>query len=555
MEFDFTGNGLKGKERRLQRFFEILPGATSWCILLGMIILAFFMPIAAAVIIIAFYLYWLVRLLYTTVFLVISYFRLSLEKKSDWMARIRGLDDMDNYIRKLEETPPEGGLRKRLSAFIHLKTMKEIKSKHLRMPPSESIYHLVIIPIAKETREVVEPGIRSLAEGTFPPARILPVLAVEERASGEVKEGARGIVNEYRDRFKDMFIVEHPDGIPGEARVKGANAAFAAKKAAEDLSGKGIDTGNVIVSCFDSDTVVPPGYFAGLTYYYMTCPERERASFQPVPVYNNNIWEAPGITRVLETGSSFFQLIEATNPEKLVTFSSHSMSFKALVDVGYWPVDMISDDSAIFWKAFVHYDGKYRVIPMYTTLSMDAVVADNWWQTVVNVYKQKRRWAWGVENFPIVMRAFLRNKKIPVINKVKYAFKLFEGHTAWATWAFLLTIIGWLPAIFAGREFSHSVLYYSAPRITGIIFKLASVSLITSIVLSLRLLPKSGVKYPVMRKIGFALQWLLVPLTLVFLGAMPALDAQTRLMSARYMTFWVTDKSKFCKSKICPKGR
>ena len=49
-------------------------------------------------------------------------------------------------------------------------------------------------------------------------------------------------------------------------------------------------------------------FFAGLTYYYLTFPDRERASFQPVPVYNNNIWEAPGITRVLETGSSFFQL-------------------------------------------------------------------------------------------------------------------------------------------------------------------------------------------------------------------------------------------------------
>ena len=27
------------------------------------------------------------------------------------------------------------------------------------------------------------------------------------------------------------------------------------------------------------------------------------------------------------------------------------MSFTALVEIGYWPVDMISDDSAVFWKA------------------------------------------------------------------------------------------------------------------------------------------------------------------------------------------------------------
>jgi hypothetical protein len=263
-----------------------------------------------------------------------------------------------------------------------------------------------------------------------------------------------------------------------------------------------------------------------------------------VPVYNNNIWETPGITRVLEIGSSFFQLVEATNPEKLVTFSSHSMSFKALVEVGYWPVDMISDDSAIFWKSFIHYDGRYRVVPMYATLSMDAVVAQTRWKTLVNVYKQKRRWAWGVENFPIVMRAFLRDKNIPFFLKLKTGFKLFEGHISWTTWAFLLTIIGWLPAIFAGREFSHSVFYYSAPRITGTIFHLAAISLITSVILSLYLLPKKEVSHPVLKRIAFAFQWLLVPLTFIFLSAIPALDAQTRLMLGKYMTFWVTDKVK-----------
>jgi hypothetical protein len=34
----------------------------------------------------------------------------------------------------------------------------------------------------------------------------------------------------------------------------------------------------------------------------------------------------------------------------------------------------------------------------------------------------------------------------------------------------------------------------------------------------------------------------LVPVILLFLSALPALDAQTRLMSGRYMEFWVSDK-------------
>ena len=76
-------------------------------------------------------------------------------------------------------------------------------------------------------------------------------------------------------------------------------------------------------------------------------------------------------------GSSFSQLTQSTDPSALVTFSSHSMSFKALVEIDYWPVDMISDDSAIYWKAYIHYAGAYTVVPMLVTVSMDLAQDEN----------------------------------------------------------------------------------------------------------------------------------------------------------------------------------
>jgi hypothetical protein len=527
----------------LERCFEILPGATSWTILLGMCVLSFWKPVTAAVVVIAFDLYWLLRLFYMTLFLVVAYLRLSIERDTDWMARVRDVDAP--VTASIGNGAPPGQTsdwRPRLSSWLHHRMLKTLQQDRVRPLTSAQIHHLVIIPVAQETRDIVEFGVASLARQTFPAARILVVIALEERASEAIRSGVRDIQEQYEASFLDLLVIEHPDGQPGEARVKGANATHAAKAAARYLAGKRIAFEQVIVSCFDADTVVSSGYMACLTYHFLLCPHRSRASFQPIPVYHNNIWEVPGFARVLDTGSSFFQLIEATNPEKLVTFSSHSMSFKALVDVDYWPVDMISDDSAIFWKAFVHYDGAYRVVPMYITLSMDVVSAGTWWETVRNVYRQKRRWAWGVENFPIVMRAFLASRQIPWVKKLRHGYKLFEGHVAWATWAFLLLVIGWLPAIFAGREFSDSVLYYSAPRITGTIFNLASVALATTIVLSVLLLPRPRVTFSILKRLGLAIEWLLVPLSATFLSALPALDAQTRLMLGRSMEFWVADK-------------
>ncbi len=538
--FQFSRHGLTHSEKKLERFFEILPGLTSWSILIGLLSLSFFQPVTAALIIILFDFYWLLRLFYLTIFLMVAFLRLSLEEETDWLRRIQSIDELRQA--GTSDKAAVKGWKARISDMFFQKEIKKLTISKSMPPLSKDIHHLVIVPAFKETLEVLEPGVKSYAEGSFPAKRILIVLAVEERASEEVKKAAEDLRLKYQSVFFGFLVVIHPDGREGEARVKGANATYAAQQAQKYLEERRIPVENVIVSCFDADTVVSASYFACLTYCFMACPERARASFQPIPVYHNNIWEVPGFARILEMGASFFQLTEATHPDRLVTFSSHSMSFKALVDVNFWPIDMVSDDSAIFWKAFIHYEGDYRAIPMYVTLSMDVVDAGGWWQTCVNVYKQKRRWAWGVENFPIVMRGFLKSSKIPVFARIRHSFKLFEGHIAWSTWPFLLGIIGWLPVFFAGQEFSDSVLYYTAPRIASVIFNLASLSLLTTIILSLSLLPKKKIKHSFLRRFAHALEWLAIPVVAIFFSALPALDAQTRLMLGKYMEFWVTDK-------------
>ena len=541
MVFRYSAAGLSGRDRVLQRAFSVLPGLASWTILIGMVTLALWKPRLAAALVIAFNLYWLLRLLFMTMFLVLSYLRLDLERRTDWMARVRSADRRSDHLEELRRAARSADLRERLSAWFFRRALAGLPATD-SPPPSDAVRHLVIIPIMKETRSVIEPGLAILARQTFPADRMLVVLALEERAPDRVQADVRQLQEQYRGAFLDLLVIVHPDGLPGEARVKGANATYAAKAAAAKLEELGIPFDCVVASCFDADTVVDPQYFACLTAAFLLCPERTRASFQPIPVYHNNIWEVPAFARVLDIGSSFFQLVESTDSEQLVTFSSHSMSFDALVKTGYWPVDMISDDSAIFWKAFIHFDGRYRVVPLPVTVSMDVTGGGSWWNTIVNVYRQKRRWAWGVENFPIVMRAFLASSTIPLLARLRHGSKLFGNNVSWATWGFLLTFIGWLPALLVGREFSDSVLYYSAPRITTTIFCLASVSLLTTIVLSLYLLPKRPIRWPSLRRIGHALEWLCIPVISTVFSALPALDAQTRLMLGRTLQFRVSEK-------------
>ena len=79
--------------------------------------------------------------------------------------------------------------------------------------------------------------------------------------------------------------------------------------------------------------------------------------------------------------------------------------------------------------------------------------------------------------------------------------------------------------------------------LTGYI-QMAGMTLITSIIISVKLLPKRKMKFPWKDIIKHFLEWFMFPFVLVFFSALPALDAQTRLMFGRYMEFWVTDKKR-----------
>jgi hypothetical protein len=90
--------------------------------------------------------------------------------------------------------------------------------------------------------------------------------------------------------------------------------------------------------------------------------------------------------------------------------------------------------------------------------------------------------------------------------------------------------------------FNSTILAFNLPRATRIIMTFAMVGIVTSILISMSLLPPPPDKTPRRKRLYMVLQWLLMPVILIVFGAIPALDAQTRLMLGKYMGFWVTPK-------------
>ncbi len=500
LEINKSSDLKSSKERALFKFFEILPGTLSWATLASAFILSWLAPILVAIFIIIFDIYWLLRVSYLSFHQLASFRQMKKNLKTNWLEKLSNLPNWRN------------------------------------------IYHLVILPMYREDIEIVRATFQSLVDSEYPKEKMIVVLATEERAGPEIQELAKKIKEEFERKFFQFLITIHPQNILGEIAGKGSNQAWAIKEVKEKIINPlKIPYQNIIVSSFDIDTRPYPQYFACLTFHYLTTKNPLKSSYQPIPVYNNNIWQAPAFSRVIATSSTFWQMMQQERPEQLVTYSSHSLPFKIFEKVNY-PSNLVSDDSRIFWKSYLAYNGDYRVIPLYYPVSMDAVLAKNFFRTIINQYKQQRRWAWGVENIPYLLYGFLKNKKISLFERLRHTFIILEGFWSWATAAILIFFLGWLPLILGGEKFNITLLSYNLPRLTSNLMTLAMIGMVISAIISFLLLPPRPKNCSKLKNLSMIFQWSLLPITLIFFGALPALEAQTRLMLGKPLGFWVTEK-------------
>ncbi|TSC76092.1 MAG: hypothetical protein G01um101433_822 [Parcubacteria group bacterium Gr01-1014_33] len=508
----------------MYRTFEVLPAALAWGTLIAITVFSWQAPVEAALFIILFDVYWLMKTVYLSLHLRSSFKKMRENMKINWLERLGNL---------------------RVSQIADRESSKDSSNgPRLAIGDWQEIYHLVILPVYKEPYDVVRESILSLARTNYLKEKLLVVLATEERAP-ESQEVAEKIRQEFGSQFFKFLITVHPDNIPGELAGKGSNETWAGRGAKEKLIDPlHIPYERVLVSVFDSDTQVFPEYFGILTYQFLIAPHPHHSSYQPIPLFTNNIFSAPALGRVISFSSSFWHMIQQARPERLTTFSSQSIPFKALVEIGFWNTNAVSEDSQIFWQCFLHYNGDWRTVPILYPVSMDANVAPTLWKTLKNIYKQQRRWGWGCENIPYFLTGFLRNKDILLRKKLYWSFHYIEGFHSWATNALILFSMGWLPIFLGGAEFRVSILSYNLPRIVGYVMNASAIGIVSSAVLGMILLPPKPAWFRRRHYFLYAIQWLFMPLTLILFGAIPALDAQTRLaLGGKWrLGFWSTPK-------------
>lgn len=492
----FEKNGQK-----LQRPLEFLPGLFSYALITMPVWLSFSHPAVVAYFVIFFDVYWFYRSAQLALYSIQAYLKMKAHEQVNWVQEI-----------------------------------KDINKPQIKM---EDIHHVIIIPTFKEPIHTLQRTLKGIANQTFPTKQISVVLATESRDKNS-QVLAEKLQAEFGDKFAHFWITNHPD-IVGEVKGKSSNMAWAGKWVKGELEHLGYSIENITITSCDADSVLPPHYYAYLTYRFITDQDRYNHFYQGALMFYNNIWKVPLPIRVINTMGSIWNLGILMRPDKLINMSTYSLSLKLCDEVGYWSTDVIPEDWHLFFKAFFKKGIRIQVEPMFLSIHADAAESTNYLRTLVNQYEQMKRWAWGVTDDPYIIKQWFLHPEIPFLPKTIRVLRALEAHFFWPVNWFILTLGATLPPLI-NPVFKETVLGRNLPLISGNILTLCLIFLFVLIIVDAKAKPPRPSNFP--KKLAPLLfaQWLTIPLVGFFLATLPGLDAHTRLMLGKYLEYRVTEK-------------
>ncbi|KKR78179.1 MAG: hypothetical protein UU23_C0002G0006 [Candidatus Curtissbacteria bacterium GW2011_GWA1_40_9] len=486
-------------DRQVHRFLEILPGTFSWTLILFPFWGSFIIPHYVAYFIIIFIVFWFYKSAMLALSAIVSHLKLRASEKYDWTADVRALGD------------------------------------------HKKIHHLIMIPTYREPIATIVRGIESVRAQNFNKKQISVCVAFEAREGVEARKKAGILKKKFGKAFTNLLFTYHPD-IAHEVKGKSSNQAYAIKSAKKLLINKQKRNINYItVTSKDADGILSENYLACLTYKFLTMENRHLTFWQPIVLFYTNIWRVPAPIRVISSLSSVYQTAQNSRTDRLINYSIYSTSMKLLDDVGYWDIDVIPEDYRIFFKAFFAKDGQVDVDPIFLPAYADAAESTTYIKSLLNLYEQEKRWAWGVSDDAYFIKKWLTYTHIPFWKRTVRVFKVLEDHFLWPVHWFAITLGATIPVLL-NPAFAQTVMGQNLPRVSFGILTSCWIFMAIILLIDFRQRPKREGKIGLIKKILTPFEFVMMPIVTLLFTTLPGIDAHTRLMLGKYLEYRVTEK-------------
>ena len=542
----------------LGRVLEMVPGTISWAVLILPLWLSFSYPWLVAYFVLSFDFYWLCRALWFSGAVIVAYRRIRRVLAVDWTERVAGIEGLVARRAELEERiGVRAGARSAGSLGVGLvggmgsderrRARQELQDFERVMalpepPPSADEYiHLALIPTYTESLEKLRHTVGALADAAWPTDRKICAIITRETDEGGI-ENVRVLREEFGHAFAEFIHILDPLE-PGIVVGKSSAMAWGGRYLYRLLvRERGMDPRRILVTDLDADYRVHPQYFAYLAWVHLTDPNRETQLYQPIPYFHNNIWQAPMLQRLFAAVLTQLQMWRSVLPEKLQSFGSYSTTLHLVHDVGYWATDAIPEDSRFYWKSYFRYGDRFRAVPLFIPIYGDAVRARGYWRSMAEQYLQARRWAWGVTDIPYVIENAIAHPEIPFWSRFWRVLNLFGEHINWAIAPFVVMFGATVPLLI-NPAFGETTLGQNLPLFASVMLTMALVGLFVLVIVEHRIVPPRPAEWGPLQRILSYVQWIGLPFVGIFFSNLPALDAQTRLLTGRYLEYRVTEKA------------
>lgn len=553
------------KKKIKKRIFEMYPGIVAWVVITCPIWGGIFFPVATGYFILIFNAFWVYKSISSVLFFIIGYLKIRNNENVDWMGKLARLENPHKGIVQLNSelkdlTNEKFSKKKYIGTFYdkvptilqklvfaiekkkakkflkdEIEKLKQLKAKsYLNW---KDLRHIVIIPFWKEPYTVLKRSLDKLANQTFPNKKISVVLGAEARHPPAYKL-AKKLQKEYKDKFEYIWANEHTltkDEIAGKA----SNMADCGKMVQEKIEKLGWDKDKITVSSCDCDTQFDRQYFAYLTYLFATDEDRYVRFYAAPMMYYANFWRVPFYSRVANTLFTINNIGMAARMDKYIQVSSYSFSWRLLEDINFWSADIMPEDFHMFFKAlFVHGD-KVVTKPIFLRNLSDAAESVNHRGTIKNQYEQVKRWAWGVSDHGWMIESWWKSKK--TFYMTYRVFHTIFDHLTWSIISFVLLFGANIPPLI-NKDFAKTVFGQKLPEVSSFMMTITSVTFVFTIIFDFFLKPRRKEEVSIFRIIFEQLKWVTFPIVSFVFGAIPGLDAQTRLLFGKYLEYRLTEK-------------
>ncbi len=496
-------------DTQIHRMFEFGLGLLTWAFLTSPIWLGILLPQAIVYILTLLTVYWCYMAFKHTWGLAKGYNTYMKEMGEDWWAKLQALD--------FNKLPDKQTLPQDLIA----------------------LRHLIVVPVVNESEAVLHGFIDSLLSQTFPTKQIVLVFTIEEKYAEESTQRIKSVLGSRRDQLQKVMFYIHPAGIPGEAKGDGgANRAWGARHAVEDLKAANENIRNYIFSNFDADHILHSQYISRVSHLYLTSDKRDNHFYSTaVALFDNNLWKVPLMMRIEANAVTMGVLSDwAISSGKMKkTFSAFSTSLQTLIDADFFNVYLGADDTVFYWRAFFARKGDFDGICHYIPYSADAVEGKNYWDSHRSLYKQLLRWGWGAVDFPISMKGFLKDRgEIDYVKKFHWLLRHIQDRVVLVNIVFLITF-GFGIVTLVNPLVKQSSFAYSLPHIMSGILTITLACLLPATYYRIKLNAPVPSNWPLWRKLLVFLEGPLIIINLLTFSFIPWLEAQTRIMFGKKM--------------------